>query len=92
MLLRLFGISVWGWVKLALLCVLVGFFVMASEYDPASPDANFSVWGAVKSFGASLWALGQWAAANFWKPALAGAGIVLPLWFLWRLVSLPFRE
>nr|WP_233350943.1 DUF6460 domain-containing protein [Hyphomonas sp. ND6WE1B] len=29
---------------------------------------------------------------NFWKPALAGATIVLPLWILWRLVSLPFRK
>lgn len=89
-LLRLFGISVWGWVKLALLCILVGFFVMAAEFDPASPDVN--VMGAVETFLRSLASLARWAVTNFWKPALAGAGIVLPVWFLWRLVSLPFRK
>ena len=39
-LFRLLGISPWGWVKLALLCILVGFLVMASEFDPRSPDVN----------------------------------------------------
>ena len=89
-LLRLFGISVWGSVKLALLCILVGFFVMAAEFDPASPDVN--VMGAVETFLRPLARLARWAVTNFWKPALAGAGIVLPVWFLWRLVSLPFRK
>jgi hypothetical protein len=89
-LFRLFGISVWGWVKLALLCILVGFFVMAAEFDPASPEVN--VMGAVETFLRSLASLARWAVTNFWKPALAGAGIVLPVWFLWRLVSLPFRK
>lgn len=89
-LLRLFGISVWGWVKLALLCILVGFFVLASEVDPASPDVN--VIGALQTFLASLGGLASWAARNFWKPALAGATIVLPIWMLWRAVSLPFRK
>ena len=89
-LLRLFGISWWGWIKLALLCVLVGFFVMASEFDPASPDVN--VMGAMQSFLASLGGLASWAARNFWKPALAGATIVMPIWLLWRAVSLPFRK
>lgn len=89
-LLRLLGISPWGWIKLALLCVLVGFLVMASEFDPASPDVN--VMGAMQSFLNSLWALAGWTVRNFWKPALAGATFVLPLWLLWRLVSLPFRK
>jgi len=89
-LLRLFGISPWGWLKLSLLCVLVGFFVMASQFDPASPDVN--VMGAVESFMRSVFGLAHWAVLNFWKPALAGAGIVLPIWFLWRLISLPFRR
>ena len=89
-LLRLLGISIWGWVKLALLCVLVGFFVMASEFDPASPDVN--VMGAMQSFLQSLAGLAGWTARNFWKPALAGATFVLPLLLLWRLASLPFRK
>lgn len=89
-LLRLLGISVWGWVKLALLCILVGFFVMASEFDPSSPDVN--VMGAIRRFLQSVGSLAGWAARNFWKPALAGATIVLPIWLVWRLVSLPFRK
>lgn len=89
-LLRLFGISPWGWIKLILLCILVGFLVMASEFDPASPDVNMM--GALQSFLASLGGVASWAARNFWKPAFAGATIVLPIWILWRAISLPFRK
>ena len=89
-LLRLLGISLWGWSKLALLCILVGFLVMASEFDPASPEVNMV--GALQRFLDSLGGLLVWAVRNFWKPALAGATIVLPLWLVWRLASLPFRK
>lgn len=89
-LLRLLGISLWGWIKLALLCILVGFLVMASEFDPASPEVNMV--GALQRFLESLGSLLVWAAQNFWKPALAGATIVMPLWLVWRLASLPFRK
>lgn len=89
-LLRLLGISVWGWIKLALLCILVGFLVLASEFDPASPDVNMV--GAMQRFLNSLGGLAVWAVQNFWKPAIAGATIVLPLWLVWRAVSLPFRK
>ena len=89
-LLRLFGIKIWGWVKLILLCILVGFLVMASEFDPANPNVN--VTSALGSILTTAGAALQWAVTNFWKPALAGAGIVLPIWFLWRLVTLPFRK
>lgn len=90
MLVRLFGIKPFGWVRLALLCILVGFFVMASEFDPASPNVN--VMGAIGNFLNSAFLTLRWAAVNFWKPALAGAGIVMPIWLLWRLISLPFRR
>ena len=89
-LLRLLGISLWGWIKLALLCILVGFLVMASEFDPASPEVNMV--GALQRVLDSLGSLLVWAAGNFWKPALAGATIVMPLWLVWRLASLPFRK
>ena len=81
-LIRLLGISWWGWIKLALLCILVGFFVMASEFDPTSPDVN--VIGAIRRFLNSVGSLAGWAVRNFWKPALAGATIVLPLWQIGR--------
>ncbi|MEO0551097.1 MAG: hypothetical protein AAFZ91_14345 [Pseudomonadota bacterium] len=89
-LVRLFGIKLWGWIKLILLCILVGFLVMASEFDPASPnvDVTSALANLLTTAGAAL----RWAVVNFWKPALAGAGIVLPIWFLWRLLTLPFRK
>ena len=89
-LLRLFGIKFFGWIKLILLCVLVGFFVMVSEFDPTSPSVNMM--GMVEKFMSSALAALRWVGVNFWKPALAGAGIVMPLWLLWRLASLPFRK
>lgn len=89
LLLRLFGISIWDGLKLAVLCVVIGFFVLAAQFDPREPDVNIP--GAIGAMAQSTFQAAGWAARNFWKPALAGAGIVLPIWVLWRLVSLPFR-
>ncbi|MBU2607092.1 MAG: hypothetical protein KKC43_14530 [Alphaproteobacteria bacterium] len=89
-LLRLFGIGPWGVAKLLGLCILVGFVVLASNFNPASPDVNIPE--AIASIARQTLAAAGWAIRNFWKPALAGATIVLPVWVLWRLVSLPFRK
>ncbi|MEM8617518.1 MAG: DUF6460 domain-containing protein [Pseudomonadota bacterium] len=87
---RLFGITLWGWIKLILLCVLVGFLVMAAQYQEEAQTQ-----GVIQALGIFLATLGdalRWAMQNFWQPALLGATIVLPIWFLWRLISLPFRK
>ncbi|MEL6257904.1 MAG: hypothetical protein AAFQ67_02465 [Pseudomonadota bacterium] len=89
-LLRLFGIGPWSAVKLAALCVLVGSITMVAQFDPADPEVNA---GALVSAAAqTAYSAAIWTAQNFWRPALAGATIVLPIWVLWRLVSLPFRR
>ena len=90
LLLRLFGISLWGGVKLTGLCILVGFFVLAANFNPAAQDANIP--GALAAIAKQALSAAGWAIRNFWKPALAGATIVLPLWVLWRLIILPFRK
>ena len=87
---RLFGISLWGGAKLIVTCLLVGFFLLALEFDPVADDVN--VLGALGELLQNLVGAAVWAAKNFWKPLLAGASIVLPLWVLWRLASLPFRR
>ena len=87
---RLFGISIWGALKLLGLCILVGFFVLASQFDPRNPDVDAGA--AIASAARAAWSAAGWALRNFWQPALAGAMIVMPLWVLWRLVSLPFRK
>ena len=90
LLLRLFGIGPWGAVKLVILCIVVGFFVMAASFDAADPQVN--VTKAIGDLVRNVWEGLGFTVRNFWKPALAGAGLVLPLWILWRLVTLPFRR
>lgn len=90
LLLRLFGLSVWGGLKLAFVCVLVGFVMLAMQFDPAAP--GFDATSAIGEFLRNLIGAARWALANFWKPALTGASIVLPIWILWRLATLPFRK
>lgn len=90
LLMRLFGIGPWGAFKLVLLCVLVGFFVMAANFNPSDPDTDIP--GTLMMVARQALAAAGWAVKNFWKPALAGATIVMPLWILWRLASLPFRK
>ena len=87
---RLLGISVWGWVKLVGLSVLVGVLVIAGQYDPRDPTVDMLA--ALGSFLTGLLQALRWALFNFWQPALAGATIVFPVWFLWRLFTLPFRK
>ena len=90
LLLRLFGIGPWGVIKLTGLCILVGFFVMAANFNPASPDVDIP--SALATIARQALDAAGWAVHNFWKPALAGATIVLPFWVLWRLATLPFRK
>lgn len=90
LLMRLFGIKLWGAVKLLVLCVFVGFIVLASQFDPNS--RNVDVLAATANIAKQAWSAAGWATTNFWKPAVAGATVVLPIWILWRLISLPFRK
>lgn len=90
LLVRLFAISAWGTVKLAFLCVLVGLVVMAVNFDPRSPEVDLTATAA--SLARQAWNAAGWALTHLWQPALAGASVVLPVWVLWRLISLPFRK
>ncbi|WP_300378862.1 hypothetical protein [Henriciella sp.] len=87
---RLFGIDAWGVVKLVVTCLLVGFFLLALEFDPANQDVD--VLAALSEILGNFVQAALWAVLNFWQPLLAGASIVLPLWILWRLISFPFRK
>lgn len=87
---RLFGISFWGALKLLGLCILTGFFVMAASFDPGNPDFNLAE--ALRAILRQTFAALGWAIGNFWQPALAGALVVLPVWVIWRVISLPWRK
>lgn len=87
---RMFNIGWMGWIRLAMLSVVVGVIVRAAGVDPLAPDFTFT--GALQSIGRALGELAGWAVANGWLPLLVGAAIVAPVWLLWRLLSLPFRN
>lgn len=90
LLARLFGIGIWGGIKLLGLCILVGFFVMAANFDPNDP--SFNLVEALRAILRQTFSALGWAIGNFWQPAIAGALVVLPVWALWRLASLPWRK
>ncbi|MEM1149651.1 MAG: hypothetical protein AAGI03_03725 [Pseudomonadota bacterium] len=90
LLIRLFGLSVWGAFKLIVLCVIVGGAVML--WQEAERAAQESAAAAAGEAARRLWDGALWAVRNFWQPALFGAGIVAPFWVLWRVVTLPFRS
>lgn len=87
---RLFGISIWGAFKLLILCILIGSVLMLVEGTQRATEENLA--NAAADAARQLWAGTVWAVQNFWLPALYGAGVVLPIWTLWRVVSLPFRK
>ena len=87
---KMFHVTPWGWIKLAGLCLAVGAVLQASGVNPFEP--GFTLSGAAGSLGRALINTALWALTNGWAPALIGAAIVLPLWLLWRLLSVPFRR
>ncbi|MBA3069425.1 MAG: hypothetical protein FP825_13215 [Hyphomonas sp.] len=87
---RAFSLSAGQALRLLALSTLAGFFVLAFDYAPGG--ATFDAGGAFTAIiHRALTALG-WAFESFWKPALAGTVIVLPVWAIWRLIRLPFRR
>ena len=87
---KLFAVSPWDVVRLVLLSILVGYFLLALDFsaDSQGVDILGAIWDVVQTILSALW----WIVKNFWKPLLAGAAVVLPVWLIWRLVSLPFRK
>lgn len=89
-LVRTFSLSLGQALRLLFLSTLAGFFVLAFDYAPTG--TTFNVGGAFTAIvHRALTAIG-WAFESFWKPALAGLVIVLPVWALWRLIRAPFRK
>lgn len=90
LLIRLFAIKFWGAVRLTLLCVGVGLIQRVGQRTSEPEEVRMMdtialIWE--NTFKGLIWAV-----QNGWQPALLGATIVLPIWILWRLVSLPFRK
>lgn len=87
---RAFRLTIGQALRLLGLSTLAGFFILAFDFSPAG--ATFDAGGAFTAIiHRALTALG-WALESFWKPALAGLLVVVPIWAVWRLATLPFRK
>lgn len=89
-LVRTFRLSVGQALRLLGISTLVGFFVLAFDFAPTG--TTFDLGGAFTAIIHRAFTAIGWAFDSFWKPALAGAVVVLPVWALWRLVRAPFRK
>lgn len=89
-LLRAFSLTPGQALRLLALSTFAGFFVLAFDYKPAG--ATFDVGGALTAIIHRAFTAIGWAFESFWKPALAGTLVVMPVWAIWRLVRLPFRK
>jgi hypothetical protein len=87
---RTFSLSVGQALRLLGISTLVGFFVLAFDFAPTG--TTFDLGGAFTAIIHRAFTAIGWAFDSFWKPALAGAVVVLPVWALWRLVRAPFRK
>jgi hypothetical protein len=66
-------------VRLALLCILVGFVLHALGFDP------FNIWRSLQDLARAIWNLGFDAVRWIWRYFLLGAIIVIPIWLVVRL-------
>lgn len=87
---RAFSLNLGQALRLFVISTLVGFFVLAFDYAPGA--TTFDVGGAFTAIIHRAFTAIGWALESFWKPAFAGAVVVLPIWAIWRLIRLPFRK
>ncbi|MEX1250863.1 MAG: hypothetical protein WEA77_06670 [Hyphomonas sp.] len=87
---RAFSLSIGQALRLFVISTLVGFFVLAFDYAPGA--TTFDIGGAFTAIIHRAFTAIGWALESFWKPALAGAVVVLPIWAIWRLARMPFRK
>ena len=72
-------------VRLALLSVLVGVVLSAVGFDP------WNIIESIRRLFLSIWNLGFDAINWVWRYFLLGAVIVIPVWFITRLMNNPKR-
>lgn len=90
LLARLFAISFWGAARLVIISLVVGIIQRVGWANRS--DTGFDAVGAIAMIWENTFKGILWILQHGWKPTLIGATIVLPLWIIWRLVSLPFRK
>lgn len=87
---KLLGIGIVGWLRLLAICVLAGVVLQASGINPFDPE--FTWQGGLGALWQGTLSVLAWSVNNGWRPLLAGALVILPVWFVFRLVTVPFRK
>jgi hypothetical protein len=87
---KLFGIGPSGYFQLAVLCIAVGAVFEAGGINPFDP--TFTWQSLLTGLGTGALNVLGWVLQTGWKPMLIGAAVTLPIWLVWRLLSVPFRR
>ncbi len=87
---RLFSLKFGQFFNLLVWCVLAGLIIQITNFNPFRPQ--FDAATTAGNVGEQLVKASVWAVQNGWRPALTGAGIILPIWISWRIITLPFRR
>ncbi len=87
---RLLGLKIGQFLNLFIWSTLIGVVMKLTNFNPLNPqfDATTTAGNVWQQGLAAL----SWAISASWKPALTGASIILPIWFCWRVITLPFRR
>jgi len=70
-------------VRLALLCVLVGIILSALGFDPGN------ILGSIERMFRAVWDMGFDAVRWLWRYFLLGAIVVIPIWLIVRFTRAP---
>jgi hypothetical protein len=87
---KLFGIGPSGYFQLAVLCIAVGAVFEAGGLNPFDPGFTWQT--ALTGLGTGALNVIGWVIQAGWKPMLIGAAVTLPIWLVWRVLSVPFRR
>lgn len=90
LLVRLFAVRFWGAMRLLAFSVVVGLIQQVGW--SSRKENSFDALAALGLIWENTIKGALWLIVHGWKPALLGATVVLPIWVIWRLISLPFRK
>jgi hypothetical protein len=87
---KIFGIGPSGYFQLTILCIVVGAIFTFGAIDPFAP--GFNVETLVRGMGTGALSLLGWVLETGWWPVIVGAVLVVPVWIVWRVHTVPFRH
>jgi hypothetical protein len=87
---RMFNVGWKGWVRLILICVLIGAIFQAGGFNPFAPA--FTIGQGLGQIVNGVLNIAAWAAQLGAMPLLLGALVVVPVWLVWRALVTVFNR